>query len=153
MPHDVRIETYRGSRDKLRALFHRCRALAGHHPHRRAADGLERGDEALGVEVGAAAPDGAQRAHRGPAGRAGAPSARARRRRHCRAWSGLSSSWSSRLSVTRSSAPRHPVHIRGTTGLSPGGPQWGMPADVLVGRRLTVDALHSAIDAAMVGAG
>jgi hypothetical protein len=28
-----------------------------------------------------------------------------------------------------------------------------MPADVLVGRRLTVDALRSAVDAAMAGAG
>jgi tetratricopeptide (TPR) repeat protein len=36
---------------------------------------------------------------------------------------------------------------------SPGGPQWGMPADVLVGRRLTVDALRSAVDAAMAGVG
>jgi len=34
-----------------------------------------------------------------------------------------------------------------------GQPQWGMPTDVLVGRRLTVDALRSAVDTAMSGVG
>lgn len=159
------------------------RALSGKHPHLRAVDGVESGGEALGVEVGAAAPDSAQRADRlgqrfwrgchppedEPAAWArrpvqarhgrlehgfgdeepGEPDAVAGvvvvkgkdscgrrrprpwpRRRwlyqgHCRPWSGLSSSWSSVLSVTRSSVPCHTVHIRGTAGLSPGDPQWG----------------------------
>ena len=55
--------------------------------------------------------------------------------------------------LAEDSAAELDSYIRGTTGLSLGGPQWGMPADVLVGRRLTVAALRSAVDAAVAGTG